>query len=901
MCSNTSIEEILYFPSTHWDREWYLPFQSFRIRLVDVFREILTTLETNPAFSAFICDGQTVMIEDYLQIIPQDRERVKRLLDSGRLAAGPWYTMPDENLISGESIIANLNMGQESLACLTREASVLPLGYLCDIFGHVSQMPQILNGFGITSAILGRGTNESDLPSYFVWESPDKSKCITYKVPESCGYGSFWNEVYSGDKKTENTVESAITYVQKERLRSPLPFVILMDGMDHTPIHPDAVCLADHLKATFSCNISIGNVSSFFSHLKEYISEMPVRTGELQASAQAVEEHNKLISGTLSSRYDIKYANDQVQTLLEKMALPTSALASLYGYTVSPGFEKAAYQYLLKNHAHDSICGCSIDEVHQDMLYRYRQSSQIAREIYEHALMPFLPASDIGCSKSQDCGILLTLFNPLPLEINKIVTADISFPPDFLKEKYPLIPSEELNSFSIQGRNGSVIPYQIESIRKDSNVRKPREYYGSTADVYTICFEAALPAMGKSEFYITPSPTPVRYYGSLRIGQLSARNEFLQLDISNGGEVTLTDLRDNRSYSNLLTFADYGETGDGWNSRSPIPDAVHHSGLSSGVEIVSDGPVKCTFCISHQILLPGHIEYHRQYTRRSELHEILAVRTYITIEKNSDMLQCRTVVSNNIKDHRFVLSVHSAIPSETYFAEEAFTITERAVGRSRMSENWKEEEREEKSFGNMIYKKRGDGSGMAFLSKGGLHEAAARSHADGCLDITLFRSFGKTFLTDGQTDGQLQQELTFEYSILPFGPSLSMVQMLQREDAFRVSPFCHTVLAERHALASLTSKSYGFYLSGQSLYISMIKSAHKHPGQILIRLVNYHSAAATDELYSPFPLTEVSACSLSEDHIEPCEFQDQVIRLRLKPHEIKTLLLTVHNDLVLPF
>lgn len=902
MRSNTSIEELLYFPSTHWDREWYLPFQSFRIRFVDVFREILTTLETTPApaFSAFICDGQTVMLEDYLEIMPQDEERVKKLLDSGRLSAGPWYTMPDENLISGESIIANLNMGRESLSELTRDAAILPLGYLCDIFGHVSQMPQILNGFGITTAILGRGTNESSLPSYFIWESPDKSKCLTYKVPESCGYGSFWYEVYSDSRKTKSMEEAAIAYVQKERLRSPLPFVILMDGMDHTPIHMDAVYLADHLKETFSCNVSIGNVSSFFSHVKEYISNqtkeyisnIPVLAGELQAPAQTVEEHNKLISGTLSSRYDIKYANDQVQTLLEKLALPTSALASLYGYSVSPGFEKTAYQYLLKNHAHDSICGCSVDEVHQDMLYRYRQSSQIAREIFEHALTPFLPEDCTKETKNQDEGILLTLFNPLPFELNKVVTADLSFPPGFLKEKYPVIPSEVMNSFLIQDRHNAVIPYQIESVRKNSTARNPREYYGSAADIYTVCFEAAIPAMGKSELYITPSPTPVRYFGSLRIGPLSARNEFLQLDISNGGEVTLTDLRDNRTYSNLLTFVDYGETGDGWNSRSPIPDAVHHSGFSSGVEVTADGPNKCTFCINHLIPLPGHMEYHRQYTRRSDYHELLAVRTSITIAKNSDMLQCRTEVNNNVKDHRFVLSVRSAISSESYYAEEAFSFVERAVGRSRISENWKEEEREEKSFGNIIYRKRSDGSGLAFLSKGGLHEAASRAQADGCIDITLFRSFEKTFLTDGQADGQLQQELTFDYSILPFGSSLSTVEMLQREDAFRVSPFCHTIPAHRDALASLTSISYGFHLAAQSLYISMIRRSQKNPGQILIRLVNYHHFSASDELCSPLPLTEVSVCNLKEDYIEPAEFQDRIIKLHLKPHEIKTLLLT---------
>lgn len=358
------------------------------------------------------------------------------------------------------------------------------------------------------------------------------------------------------------------------------------------------------------------------------------------------------------------------------------------------------------------------------MLNRYRQSEQIGTEIYESALLLFLANTQTESIQLPDSNLLLTLFNPLPFHMNKVITAEIAFPLDYPKEKYALIPSEAVNSFLIYDCESSELSYQIESIVKNTNVRNPLEYYGSTKDVYTVSFKTTVPPMGKSEFLITPSPHLVRCYRSLKTSQLSAQNEFLRLDISNSGEITLTDLKNNHTYVNLITYKDCGETGDGWNSSPSVPDSIHHSGICTDVAIVSDGPAKQTFCITHQLQLPEKMEYHRQFTRRGSRFQLLTVRTYISLEENSKKLNCCTIVQNNIKDHRFIFCLRSGINSETYFAEEAFSFIERPAGRTGVTENWKEEEREEKSFGNIVFRKREDGSGLAFLSKGGLHEAA---------------------------------------------------------------------------------------------------------------------------------------------------------------------------------
>ena len=216
----SKIKKIYYLSSTHWDREWYRPFQEFRFVLVDRINEIMNVLERDPLFQTFIMDGQTIVLEDYCQIEPGNRKRLETLIRDGRIAVGPWYTMPDEYLVSGESLIRNLLMGH----ALAEDygGSAMKYGYLCDAFGHIAQMPQILKGFNISGALLGRGTNYHTCPSHFLWESPDGSRCVTFKVPEETGYGTFWSDVYldyflGKDPDKENIIRRACAYVEKER------------------------------------------------------------------------------------------------------------------------------------------------------------------------------------------------------------------------------------------------------------------------------------------------------------------------------------------------------------------------------------------------------------------------------------------------------------------------------------------------------------------------------------------------------------------------------------------------------------------------------------------------------------------------------------------------------------
>ena len=170
---------IIIVPETHWDREWYLPFQEFRARLVIMMDKLLNILKTDPNYKNFTFDSQTIPIEDYLEVRPEKEEEIKEFVKQGRLSIGPMYVLPDEFLVSGESLIRNLMIGHQISRKFGR---VMKAGYIPDPFGHIAQLPQIIQGFEIPSVLFWRGFGnefeENNLNMEFIWNAPGNATSI---------------------------------------------------------------------------------------------------------------------------------------------------------------------------------------------------------------------------------------------------------------------------------------------------------------------------------------------------------------------------------------------------------------------------------------------------------------------------------------------------------------------------------------------------------------------------------------------------------------------------------------------------------------------------------------------------------------------------------------------------
>ena len=323
--------------------------------LVDVVDEVLDLLEGDERWR-FTLDGQLATVDDYLEIRPEGEERIRALVRAGRLAVGPWQTLMDEFLVSGETIVRNLEAG---LARAEDVGGAMRVGYLPDMFGHVAQMPQILRAAGIDVAIMWRGVPAAVESHVFAWEGPDGSVVRSEYMPEN-GYS---NAAYIFDRETLDAVV--------ERLR---PWfgedpILGMVGTDHMPPIRD---LVERLPEGV-------RLATLAESLTETSTDGLLRVrGELRSGARA-----NLLPNVVSARIDLKQACARAERALERYAEP---LQALYGDDWPEKFLRIAWSRLFQNSAHDSICGCSADAVAAQVLVRYAEAEQIADELTRHAL-----------------------------------------------------------------------------------------------------------------------------------------------------------------------------------------------------------------------------------------------------------------------------------------------------------------------------------------------------------------------------------------------------------------------------------------------------------------------------------------------------------------------------------
>ncbi len=356
-------------PHTHWDREWYSPFQTFRMRLVKVLDSLLDILEEDPSYAHFLLDGQMAMVDDYLEIRPEAAARIHRLASAGRLSMGPWYILMDEFLVSAETIIRDLQLGMERASSF---GGSMEVGYLPDMFGHVAQMPQILRLAGFTHAVVWRGVPSSIDRDAFWWEAPDGSEVrATYLVTG-----------YSNGQAIPDDANALVSRVDAylEEVGSFLTGDLLyMNGTDHQAPQPWLGRVVDEANS-LETDLHF-EVTSLTRYLQQATIEgLPRHQGELRSGARA-----NLLMGVASNRVDVKQAAARTERALERRAEPFAALFA--GPESWPGsLLDLAWLSVIRNAAHDSICACSVDEVVEAVIGRFAEARQIADGVAGGAL-----------------------------------------------------------------------------------------------------------------------------------------------------------------------------------------------------------------------------------------------------------------------------------------------------------------------------------------------------------------------------------------------------------------------------------------------------------------------------------------------------------------------------------
>jgi mannosylglycerate hydrolase len=362
----------LVVPHTHWDREWYLPFEAFRLRLGAVVDGVLETLETDPSFTSFTLDGQAIVLEDYAEVRPENESRLRALLAAGRLEIGPSYVLPDEILVSGESLVRNLLLGRR----VCRRFGVEPsgAGYLPDSFGHPAQLPQILAGFGISTLLFSRGMGDEldDVGIVFRWRAGPAEVVACQMLPH---YDNFARLTWEHD--AEDRLRAIVGHFGDAADRAGLQEIVLANGSDHLPIEPELPEILGELTQTFSADFRIGRYDEHMPTTEG----LPVHEGELVGSRL-----QNVLRGVNSARIYLKQANERAERRL--LSIETAAALRLLREDAPyPAADlQLAWRDLLRNHPHDSICGCSCDEVHRDMVVRYEQLDRTLEVVEREAL-----------------------------------------------------------------------------------------------------------------------------------------------------------------------------------------------------------------------------------------------------------------------------------------------------------------------------------------------------------------------------------------------------------------------------------------------------------------------------------------------------------------------------------
>ncbi len=661
---------VIIVPETHWDREWYLPFQEYRAKLVLMMDKLLDILNNDPTYTNFTLDGQTIPLEDYLEVRPEKREEIENFVKQKRLSIGPMYILPDEFLVSGESTIRNLLIGHQIAKKFGR---VMKAGYIPDPFGHIAQLPQILSGFELPSIIFWRGFGnefeKNNLNIEFQWNAPGKVASIL-AIHLIMSYGSVADlnlSKKSGRYKLAlHKIKRVINNFEKY---IATPIVLLNSGSDHHEAKPEIPEIIREWNEMYpDIRMEQNDFEDYSYKVLRCKPTLKSFQGELRGGKYA-----HLLSGVLSARMWIKQRNTQIEYLYEKYTEPISTIT-----WVLDKYEKFNYpnsyiltglRWLLKNHPHDSICGCSIDQVHREMTTRFDWAEQIGEEIFKNSIIHL---SNLVKLKDENNIIPLIIYNPLPWKRNDIVQFNII-------SNIKSVGLKTSDFFRIINTEEEEVEYQIIPIKEN-----PR--YTQVEGKSALCtFIADVPACGYSTYYIIPEKKPSVFENTPETLHLDIRmveNQFYKVKVSLKGDISVFDKESKVWYEKICFFEDIGDWGDEYDFSGPNDNQTDLRFTSEDLNILSiqpyfDGPTHKTLLIKANLNLPASFSEDR-YNRDTYLVSN-PIDIYISLYNDIKRIDFRIDLENNSKDHRIRVLFPSMIISNQVEADGHFYVISRDI------------------------------------------------------------------------------------------------------------------------------------------------------------------------------------------------------------------------------
>jgi mannosylglycerate hydrolase len=930
---------------THWDREWRHTAEQSKPRLVELIDGMMDTLEKNPEYKTYCLDGGYVVIEDYLTVRPENEQRLRKLIDSGRVQFVNWYTLPETYTVAPEALIRNIKLGQEMAK---KYGGVMRAGYTATSYGQTSQTPQIYNGFGIKSAIFYRGTNKHFLTPLFIWQGKDGSKLHTLRTFDEVTRTNWFFYVHQPLVVNKAVADLShyydrwtlpvhncddVLYERPLRLmrekfdfnRDPKVLKSVLDGIVNQAkgyqigenllalnMEDNDIPFAMLQEMIDALNKTSKEVELVQSSMDEYIDKiikdtknvkLPVHKGEIRTPA--VEPgFNALLGATHSSRVKLKILNEQAETGLLYQAEPMSAFATMLGEEYPKAFFDRAWRYLLQNHAHDSICGAAVDQAHEDMLYNFSIARMIANELTARGTMCVFKHLDM--SKYKDGDHTVTLFNTLPFARKQVAMLMIDFPKQVIGEscgKKGVTADNKIEHFDLVDENGKVIPMEI--LRKDDikiSVERDLDTKGikMPATRWRVLAEVNVPAMGCAtyavrprgpKYVIDPVAGPDRKLMARPSGILE--NENIRVQINSNGTFNLLDKATGRMMENMHYFTDNGEMGDAHLSKQPVWNPIHTSlGSPATITMTESNTLRGTYRIDLSITVPAAATIDGKERLKEE--SVIPITTWLTLEKGGKFLKIKTKLTNHARDHRLRVNFPTYVTSDIASVESAFAVEKRCI---RWTDNGDNHEKFYPFQPMQNFVDVNDGKvGVAILNKG-LREYEVQDDTARTIAITLLRTH-RAYMTansdmiteelDRYTGLQSFGTLEYQYAIYPHKGDWDKGSVMQA--AYEHKVMMNAVQGVPGSKGKIAATGSFIKINpADKLMLSALKQADDGSG-IVLRVWNTSSEKIDASIDISLPVKSASRIMLDETEIEKLTVAKGKIRLQVLPHKIETIL-----------
>ncbi|EPI2263081.1 alpha-mannosidase [Enterococcus faecium] len=894
-------KKVYIISHSHWDREWYMAYEQHHMRLIELIDDLLELFEVDPSFNSFHLDGQTIILDDYLQVRPEKRQAIQQAINEGKLRIGPFYILQDDFLISSESNVRNMLIGMEESR---KWGTPVMLGYFPDTFGNMGQTPQLMKQAGISAAAFGRGVkpigfdnqvleaeNYSSQYSEMWWKGPDQTAI----------FGLLFANWYSNGNEIPVEKEAALAF-WKQKLADAEQYastnhLLMMNGVDHQPVQKDiskAIHLANELFPDYEFIHS-----NFTDYLEAVQKDVPEDLGSVEGELTSQETDGwYTLANTASARVYLKQWNTKVQRQLENITEPFATMA----YEVSGNYPHDQLDYawktLMQNHPHDSICGCSVDSVHREMIPRFEKADEVGKYLAQDSLeqltaaidttgfpkdsFPFVIVNTAGMDKTGEAEITIELER-------KRFAEGI---PEQLYQELENLPKRK---YHVETKSGATIPAILseETVQFGYDLPKDRFRVPYMARMIKVTLPLEnMPAFSWETFALVEGEAKAEEKETMihQSGRI-IENGPLHLTIEKNGTITMEDRKNKRKLNNLHIFEDIGDIGNEYIFKQPFCDQpiLSSNKENSEVKVLVDTPEIAKISILQEMEIPVSaderlekeqqmvVEFRYRKAERSKEKRILQIKTIMTIRKDSKKIDFETTLDNQMKDHRLRVLFPTKLHVEHHEADSIFEVVKRP---NHVSKSWENptNPQHQQAFVNIHDEEYG-----VTVGNFGLNEYEVTE--DGQIAVTLLRSVGELgdwgyFPTP---EAQCLGEHRFNYSIELHGP----------EEKF--STYLHAYAAQipfstqqiKHHEGTLISKQQYLTIKSETFAITALKRS-KFSDKVVVRGFNMSSHLEKLEITKDNGKTVI--LNLLE---EPTK---QAVVPIIQPYEIRTIGFEEENE-----